>query len=192
MNQNIFLPLFNRINELLSTNKRIIICLEGGSASGKSTLAEQLVKMYECTLFHMDDFFLQPFQRTTERLNQIGGNIDIERFNEEIIIPMLNNEIIYYHKFDCSTQLLSEPIRVEPKQLIIIEGAYSMHPLLQNIYDLKVFLDISQELQIKRINKRNSPNMVKRFFDEWIPLENRYFSGLNIKEKCDLVIKIEE
>ena len=192
MNQTTFLPLSKSIDELLLTNKRIIICLEGGSASGKSTLALELKDKYECTLFHMDDFFLRPSQRTIERLNEIGGNIDVERFYEEIVEPILKNENVYYRKFDCSTQVLSEPISVEPKQLIIIEGAYSMHPLLQNIYDLKVFLDISKDLQILRINQRNSPNMAKRFFEEWIPLENKYFSTLKIKEKCDLVIKIKE
>ena len=185
MNQTTFLPLFKSIDELLLTNKRIIISLEGGSASGKSTLALELKDKYECTLFHMDDFYLRPSQRTIERLNEIGGNIDVERFYEEIVEPILKNENIYYRKFDCSTQVLSEPISVEPKQLIIIEGAYSMHPLLQNIYDLKVFLDISKDLQIQRINQRNSPNMAKRFFEEWIPLENKYFSTLKIKEKCD-------
>ena len=192
MNQTTFLPLFKSIDELLLTNKRIIISLEGGSASGKSTLALELKDKYECTLFHMDDFYLRPSQRTIERLNEIGGNIDVERFYEEIVEPILKNENIYYRKFDCSTQVLSEPISVEPKQLIIIEGAYSMHPLLQNIYDLKVFLDISKDLQIQRINQRNSPNMAKRFFEEWIPLENKYFSTLKIKEKCDLVIKIKD
>lgn len=192
MNQTTFLPLFKSIDELLLTNKRIIICLEGGSASGKSTLALELKDEYECTLFHMDDFFLRPSQRTIERLNEIGGNIDIERFCDEIVTPLLKGEEIHYHKFDCSTQLLSEPIRIEPKELIVIEGVYSMHPLLENIYDLKVFLDISKDLQIERINKRNSSTMAKRFFEEWIPLENKYFNTLNIKEKCDLIIKIKE
>ena len=192
MNQTTFLPLFKSIDELLLTNNRIIICLEGGSASGKSSLALEIKDEYECTLIHMDDFFLRPSQRTKERLNEIGGNIDIERFCDEIITPLLKGEQIYYHKFDCSTQLLSDPITIEPKELIVIEGVYSMHPLLQNIYDLKVFLDISKDLQIERINKRNSPTMAKRFFEEWIPLENKYFNTLNIKEKCDLIIKIKE
>ena len=32
----------------------------------------------------MDDYFLQPYQRTEERLAEPGGNVDYERFKEEI------------------------------------------------------------------------------------------------------------
>lgn len=187
---NLFIPLFNEIDELLLNKEQVIICIEGGSASGKSTLSELLNNLYDCTVFHMDDFFLRPIQRTPERLNEIGGNIDIERFVEEIIVPISQNKPIIYHKFDCSTQLLSAPITIDSKKLIIIEGVYSMHPFLQNYYDFKVFLDVSKELQKSRINQRNSPNMAQRFFNEWIPLEDKYFQSLNIKNKCDLVIKI--
>ena len=189
---NLFLPLFNKIDELLLVKKKVIVAIEGGSASGKTTLSEQLNKVYDCTIFHMDDFFLRPNQRTQERLNEIGGNIDKERFLEEILIPLSNNEIINYRKFDCSTQTLGESIIVVPRKLIIIEGAYSMHPILQKYYDLKVFLDISESLQTERINKRNSPEFAIRFFNEWIPLEHKYFSGMNIKNKCDLIIKMNE
>ena len=33
----------------------------------------------------MDDFFLQPKQRTKERLEQAGGNVDYKRFKKEIV-----------------------------------------------------------------------------------------------------------
>ena len=56
----------------------------------------------------------------------------------------------------------------------IIEGAYSMHPTLAGYYDFSVFLDIEPKLQVLRIKKRNSPEMAERFFEEWIPLEQRY------------------
>ena len=52
------------------------------------------------------------------------------------------------------------------------------------------FLDIDEKLQRERILKRNTPVLAQRFFDEWIPLEKRYFNEMRIKEKCDLIIKI--
>ena len=66
-----------------------------------------------------------------------------------------------------------------------------MHPELAEYYDFSVFLDISEELQRARIQKRNSPAMAQRFFDEWIPLEQIYFSGFDIKDRCGLVLHIE-
>ena len=39
--------------------------------------------------------------------------------------------------------------------------------------------------------KNDSLEFVNRFFSEWIPLENLYFSKTNVKERCDLIIKID-
>ena len=65
-----------------------------------------------------------------------------------------------------------------------------MHPDLAKYYDFSVFLDIGQEKQRERILKRNSPNFASRFFNEWIPYENRYFEKTDIKNRCDLIINI--
>ena len=181
------------INRLMQKGN-IIIAIDGGSASGKTTLSKMLEKEYSATVFHMDDFFLRPLQRTKERLATPGGNIDWERFLEEVLIPLKNNESISYRKFDCSTFTLSDFIAVNPSnasELIIVEGAYSMHPELAKYYDYSVFLDISSSMQRERIMKRNSKEKAKRFFEEWIPMENCYFEELKVKERCDMVLEIE-
>ena len=182
-----FLPLFAKIDSLMEKG-RVILAIEGGSASGKSTLGQILSEIYDCNLFHMDDFFLRPEQRTAERYREIGGNIDRERFLSEVLIPLKKGEAVEYGRFDCSTMEITPPERVEPKKLNVIEGAYSMHPELAEYYDFSVFLDISEELQRARIQKRNSPAMAQRFFDEWIPLEKAYFSGFGIKDRCSLIL----
>ena len=151
-----FLPLFSHIDKLLK-NGSAVLAIEGGSASGKTTLARMLEKIYGCTVFHMDDFFLRPEQRTAERYAEAGGNVDRERFLEEILLPLEKNETVRYRRFDCSTQTLGEYITVTPQKLTVIEGAYSMHSELAPYYDLSVFLDISEECRRERILKRNSP-----------------------------------
>ena len=74
-----FLALFTEIDKLLSRGNAIVT-IEGGSASGKSTLAEILCEVYGCNVFHADDFFLRPEQRTPARFAEVGGNLDRERF----------------------------------------------------------------------------------------------------------------
>ena len=140
----------------------------------------------------MDDFFLRPQQRTPERYAEIGGNVDRERFFSEVLLPLSKGEDIDYIRFDCATFTLCPAERITPKSLVIIEGAYSMHPTLSDFYDLSVFLDVDTEVQKERIAKRNSPEMQKRFFSEWIPLEKAYFEGMQVKERCDIVIPITE
>ncbi len=186
-----FLPLFIKIDRLIK-NGQTTVAIDGGSASGKSTLGKILSEVYDCTVFHMDDFFLPLEKRTPERFSEIGGNVDYERFSEEVLIPLSKGECVKYKKFDCSTMSFADEIQVTPKDLVIVEGAYSMHPELAGYYDLSVYLNISPELQRKRISHRNSPKMAERFFGEWIPLENRYFEETKIEERCGMTFKINE
>ena len=89
------------LDQLLS-NGPVKIAIEGGSASGKTTLSKQLAALYDCSVLHMDDFFLQAHQRTPERYAEVGGNIDRERFLQEVLGPLRNGQTIRYRKFNCS------------------------------------------------------------------------------------------
>ena len=182
-----FLPLLAEIDKRLNKSS-VIMAIEGGSASGKSTLADTLQSIYGCNVFHTDDFFLRPEQRTPERLNEIGGNLDRERFLDEVLMPLSEGKDVNYRKFNCTSMKIEDGITFKPSKLTVVEGAYSMHPDLSLYYDLSVYLDISPDLQRDRITKRNSQFFAMRFFNEWIPLEERYFKGMDIKDRCDIVL----
>ena len=184
-----FLRLFSEIDKLYG-KKSVIVAIEGASASGKTTLAEILKEVYACNVFHMDDFFLRPEQRTKDRLSEIGGNVDRERFAAEVLEPLLKEQAVCYRPFDCSTQTLGKPVSAVPTWLSVVEGVYSTHPYFSEYYDICVFLNVAPECQKVRIFNRNGEKLAKRFFDEWIPLENDYFSGTDIKSRSDLVFDV--
>ena len=186
------LPLFARIDRLTAEKDRVLIAIEGGSASGKTTLGELLQSVYACPVFHMDNFFLRPEQRTPERFSEPGGNVDRERFLSEVLLPLRQGEAVDYRRFDCASFTIAPPCRIEPGKLNIVEGAYSMHPDLAPYYDLSVFLPISAEKQRERILVRNAPAQAKQFFDRWIPLERRYFDALDVQDRCDLVLSADD
>ena len=186
------LPLLTAIDRSLTSGRPILAAIEGGSASGKTTLAARLQRIYGCPVLHMDDFFLQPHQRTAERLNTPGGNVDHERFLEEVLLPCRAGQPIRYRPWDCRTQSLQDPVEVPPAPLTIVEGAYSCHPALRAHYDLTAFLSISPALQRRRIQTRNTPDFQERFFSTWIPLEQRYFDAFGIPAACDLTLEVEE
>ena len=176
-----------RIDELLSQKDMVIVAIDGKCTSGKTTLAVILAEIYDCNVFHMDDFFLRPEQRTPERFAEIGGNVDYERFMEEVLTPLKAGNTFSYRPFDCKTFTLSEPVDVSCKQLNIIEGSYSMHPYFGDPYDLKILLTVDEATQRQRIRKR-SAFLQKRFFEEWIPMENRYLDGFGIPGKADALL----
>ncbi len=185
------LPLLAAMDRRLAESPRLLVAIDGGSASGKTTLAALLARVYDCNVFHMDDFFLRPEQRTAERLVEPGGNVDRERFYEEVLEPLKAGRPVTFRRYDCQTQTLIAPAATAPKALNIVEGAYSMHPLLADSYGLSVFLRVPPEVQRQRILTRNGPEVGERFFTRWIPLEQRYFEALNPAGRCDLILEVE-
>ena len=75
---------------------------------------------------------------------------------------------------------------MEPSRLTVVEGSYSLHPVLAGAYDLRVLLRISPQMQSGRILARNGEAMHRRFMEQWVPLENAYFEATGIDTRCDL------
>lgn len=187
------LPLFATLDRLLARPcPRVVLAIEGGSAAGKSTLAAILKEVYDAAVFHTDDFFLRPEQRTPARMAEVGGNLDRERFAKEVLLPLGRGETVIFRPYDCTRAALGAPVAVPPKPLSVVEGAYSMHPAFGEYYDAAVFLDVAPDLQKARIAQRNSPALAARFFAEWIPMENSYFAGMRIKERASLCLTVGE
>lgn len=173
--------------------QRLLIAIDGRCAAGKTTLASRLQQEIGCTVFHMDDFFLRPEQRTEERLRTPGGNVDYERFLSEVLLSLKSGaEWIVFRAFDCSAMGLKPPVRVRAGEVNVIEGSYSCHPALWEYCDLHVFLDVAADEQKRRIIKRNGTDGWKIFSQRWIPLEEAYFLSYQIKERCEYGISQTE
>ena len=179
--------LLYQIDLLLARQDRVIVALDGFCTSGKTTMAARLSELYDCRVIHMDDFFLRPEQRTPERLSEPGGNIDYERFSEEVLPALKECLPITYRPYDCSARVLDQPVTLEPRKLTVVEGTYSHHPHFGSYCDLKVFLTVCPKDQHQRILQRPA-FLQKRFFEEWIPMEHQYFDHFSIPQKADMVI----
>lgn len=166
-----------------------IIAIDGRCAAGKTTLAAQLAEELGGDVIHMDDFFLPPELRTPERRKEPGGNVHYERFLEEVLPKLREEEAFSYQRFDCSKMALGERIPVKNDGFVFVEGAYSCHPVLGDYMDLKVFLDIDAGEQTERIRKRNGEDRLQDFLQLWIPLEEAYFQAFSVEEKADCTIK---
>lgn len=164
---------------------RVLIAIDGNCTAGKTTLAGKLAEIYDCNVFHMDDFFLRPQQRTPQRYAEAGGNVDYERFAAQVLEPLKTGQDFSYRPFDCKTLTLKDPIPVSPKAINIIEGTYSLHPHFGEPYRLKVFLSAPYPVQLERLQNRPA-HLYRRFVEEWIPMENRYFEAFGIRQRCHL------
>lgn len=181
-------PLLTAIRRRLEHQDRLTVVLDGSCASGKTTVANQLQHIYGCALFHMDDFFLRPEQRTPERYAEPGGNVDRERFLAEVLEPLRKGKEVVYRPFDCGTMSLAEPVRVTPGKLTVIEGSYSLHPALRSEDQLSVWIRVDPRIQMDRIRRRDGESAARVFAEKWIPLEQAYYEAFRPDLHCDLIL----
>ena len=138
-----------------------LVALDGRCASGKTTTAASIAEKYQkeglpCDIVHMDDFFLQPNQRTSARLAEPGGNVDYERVEAEVLQPAKRGMTVSYRRFDCSRMELTEVRTFQPQGILLVEGAYSCHPKLRDYFDLRIFVSIDPEMQMHHLSVESS------------------------------------
>lgn len=175
-----------RLCQRLTPNP-FLVAVDGKAGAGKTSLASLLSEKLGWPVIHMDDFFLQPHQRTEERLQEPGGNFDRERFLEQVLLPFASQSPSMIQTMDCSVMQLRDK---EPLMLgtpLIVEGTYSMHPSLGHWWACSIFLEADLEEQLQRIAARPSHNDAEVFRTRWIPLEQKYFDAFPIRENSDFV-----
>ncbi len=175
------------MEKCLREKGKVNVAIDGNSAAGKTEMARVLASLFDCNVFHADDFFLPLEKRTPERMSEVGGNMERERFQAEICEKVKEGKSFSYRPYDCSVMRFGAPVEVQPKKINIFEGSYTMHPDLRQYYDVKVFLSIPPTEQEARLLERNGGFMIRRFLDEWIPKENAYFNEMNVRENCDFI-----
>ncbi len=180
------LPILRAIARMPQEMK--IVALDGRSASGKTTLAQQLSMVTGAGVVHMDDFFLPAKLCTAARMAEPGGNVHYERFAEEVLNTLQNPRAFRYRRFDCSRMTLGDEREVPEGSLRIVEGAYSCHPVFGEYMGLRVFCDVEQQEQLRRIEWRDGVEMLRNFQNRWIPMEEQYIRHFQIREQADLVI----
>ncbi len=181
--------IINKIEEILSAKPNAVIAIDGCCASGKTTLAAELAERFDLQIIHMDDFFLLPEMRTAERLSQPGGNVHYERFTNEVAAGIKSGREFRYRIFSCKKGAFDGEAAVNPQKPIIVEGAYTLHPEIPDIFDFKIFIEADLKTRLERIENRNGKDGLEIFKNKWIPLEDRYFEAFDIRNKCDYTMK---
>ena len=178
--------------QLLQGEKRrpFLVAVDGRCAAGKTTLAGELQAALGCNVVHMDDFYLPFSRRTAEQMARPGGNMDFDRLLSEVLLPLRSGESALYRHYDCHADRFLTARELDGSALTVVEGSYSCHPALRELYDLRVFLDISPETQERRLTARD-PSVVEAFRTVWIPREEHYFDACQVRGCCGLVLRVE-
>ena len=165
-----------------------VIAIDGPAASGKSTLAAALAEELHAGVIHMDDFYLPAALRTPERLAKPGGNVDYGRFVNEVLPYLYDKTPLRYRKFNCHTMAFDGIETLPATEWHIVEGTYSLHPLLGGYEDLRLFCTVDADEQRRRLLARGGEEALKDFDEKWIPMEEKYFLANSYPDGRGLVL----
>ena len=185
-----FADICDAILDMQRDLKRVIVAIDGMAGAGKTTLANALKAAFPKTdIIHMDDFYLPKALRNAERMAEPGGHMDTERFAEEVAMPIWKGLVPRYRVFDCTSQSFTEAVAcTADAELCVVEGTYSTHPSIPDVYDLRIFVQTDDTVCMERIRARaQSEWEIEMFEKEWIPAERLYFDSYMTKELSEMI-----
>lgn len=181
-------PLIEAVEALRADGRSAVLAIDGMAAAGKTTAAALLARRWDAPVVHMDDFFLPPALRTPERYAEPGGNVHYERFAAEVLPGLRAGTPFSYRIFDCSVMDYRGEAVIPASPVVIVEGAYALHPRFGRYAGVTAFYAVEPAEQERRVRARNGPEKWIAFRDRWIPMENAYHAAFRIRETADIVL----
>lgn len=149
--------LLDTIEELKKTYNAFAVAIDGMTGAGKTALAAHLSKKFGAPVVHLDDFRLPLSERKHDWETTPGGEMDFERFDEEIVTPWLTKKPLVYSVVDPKSGEITERRALPDGQMFLFEGTYSLHPLIRDFYDLRLFMKVDGQVQKSRLEKDGTP-----------------------------------
>lgn len=171
-----------------SADKPFVIAIDGRSASGKTTFAEEISRLTGVPVIHTDDFCRPRDKQGKVNVSSFDGNFDIQRFRDEVVESFKQNKEFVICLFNCQKGCIDNRVTVPKSNCYIVEGAYSHNPNLGEYASLKIFFNTTVEKQTERILKRNGELALEKYLSVWIPAEERYFKHYEVLEKSKYII----
>lgn len=181
----IYFPVIYQVERQLAQAEHITVAIDGPCGSGKSSLAFLLAELFPSRVLHMDDYYLPLPQRSPDWADIPCGNMDLERFLRQALLPAAEGEAIACQPYSCRQGRLLATRTLPAAPLTIVEGSYSHHPLFTSHYDLKIFLHCSGREQLARLKRRENARP-DDYLQRWIPLEQAYYQKFGIRSLCDM------
>ena len=143
--------------------KNMLIGIGGGSGSGKTTLAQTLIRTFgehDSCLIQQDSYYRDQSRLSMDEREKINYDVP-DVFDFALLVEHLQDlkdgNAIARPVYDFATHTRApETERVSPAEITILEGILIFHEkAVRDLCDLKVFLDIAEDLRFERRLRRD-------------------------------------
>ena len=185
----------------MSAPKPYIIGISGGSASGKTRFLQAIAEKFESvdiTFLSQDNYYKSADYHVKDENGHINydlpGCIDLERFHKDLLTLMGGKKVeIQEYRFQHEQQF-GRLLTLNPSPVIIVEGLFIYYDEnIKQLFDLKIFVDATTEIQYQRRLKRDTAernipaDFVKYQWEKHVlPAFNKYL--LPYKDEADIVV----
>lgn len=140
----------------------ILVGVAGGSGSGKTTVANNLVKAFKAegaALVEQDAYYRELINMTMEEKAKVNfdhpDSIEFELLRKHLE-SLKNGESIERPIYDFTTHSRKEgTVKINPSKIIIVEGILIFAvPEIRELFDMKIFVDTdADEMILRRIER---------------------------------------
>ncbi|MEM9214754.1 MAG: uridine kinase [Cyanobacteria bacterium P01_F01_bin.150] len=149
-----------RNNYYRMSRRPLAIGISGDSGSGKDTLVQGIADILGTNAISPvsgDDYHKwernHPMWSARTHLNPNANNLS--RLTQDISV-LLDGQFIWKREYDHSTGKFTNPIKIPSRDFVIVSGLHTLYlKRLREQLDLKIFLDIDEDLRIHWKAKRD-------------------------------------
>ena len=131
----------------------VIVGITGGSGSGKDYFSQQLLEKINATVLSMDSYYFG-IEHIPDNNFDIPSSLDLELLKSHLI-TLKQNKTIQKPIYDFTIHKRVGYEDYEPSKVIIIEGLFVLNEILKGELDIKIFVQASQDIRLKRRIKRD-------------------------------------
>lgn len=178
----------------------VLIGICGGSASGKTTIAQKLVtdNPNDVVLISQDMYYKPYDDLSIDEKKKVNYDhpdaFDIDLMVKHLIHLKnglsINAPIYSFVEYT----RMKESIKIEPKRVILLEGMLIFHyPEIRNLLDNSIYIESSENIRLKRMVSRDvlergrtTDSVIEQYLRDMKPMHDRYVESL--KQYADTLI----
>ena len=189
------------------SSQRVRVAVDGSDASGKTTLADELVAPIEAHGRPVIRASIDGFHRPRAERYRRGATspegyyfdaFDYPALRESLLLPLGPGGSGSYRRavFDYRTD---QPVDVPeeaapPDAVLVVDGVFLLRPELVAFWDYRIFVEVPFAVALERAMQRDLPlfgsaeAVRARYTERYIPAQRLYFAAAHPQEQADALV----